>query len=659
MRPYVSVVIPAYNRPDDLRRAVSSVLAQTFRDFEIIVVDDLSREPIAAALEDFRDERLSVVRHKVNLGDGGARNTGVANAQGDWIAFLDDDDTWVPEKLERQLRFMQTCAPEADASGTDFICPDGSVHRISEIARKNGIDYVVLHWEGLVPSTWLVKREVFEKVGYFDTNFRRAVDWEWILRFYQKGLKLVVVPEALMIYAGWHCANPRDAAAYVKRVGDKHRDALRRIASPVHLVYFEVFQTREFARVALGAGRRGEAATHLLRMSGHLARAMKLDPMMTMRYAVEAVASKAGSNLRKGASVKRNISKVNKGRGELNEQGKNTINANTRFVSHVDQKSGLADVAGMAKMGPTVSVVLPTFNRPNDLRQAVVSVLAQTYRDFEFIVVDDCSREPIAGVLADLEDPRLIILRHDANKGEGGARNTGIAKSRGEWIAFLDDDDTWLPEKLERQLQYITFRAPGADAVATDFLVTGKGVCNISDVLSKRSVDFILLHWEGLLPSTWMVRREVFNKVGGFDTSLRRAADWEWLLRFYLKGLKLAIVPEALTQYSGWHSSNLMEDVACVKRVADMHRDALRKIAPPLDFEFFEIYQSREFAREALGSGRLGEAVFHRLQLAKHLTRAMSLAPISTIDYAANGIAKKARSGFRKLWAGVVTLNPS
>ncbi len=101
---------------------------------------------------------------------------------------------------------------------------------------------------------------------------------------------------------------------------------------------------------------------------------------------------------------------------------------------------------------PLVSVIIPTYKRPALLRRSVMSVLAQTYANLELIVVDDCSPDETPEVMGAFTDPRVRYIRLETNQKAGRARNAGIAAARGELIAFQDDDDLWLIEKLERQV---------------------------------------------------------------------------------------------------------------------------------------------------------------------------------------------------------------
>jgi glycosyltransferase involved in cell wall biosynthesis len=118
--PKVSAVIPTYNRAQFLERAIRSVLDQTFQDFEIVVVNDASPDEGAtdAVVKDFRDPRIKYFRHETNKGIGATRNTGVLNSSGEYIAFLDDDDAWLPQKLALQCRLLTTRLLWARYTGT-------------------------------------------------------------------------------------------------------------------------------------------------------------------------------------------------------------------------------------------------------------------------------------------------------------------------------------------------------------------------------------------------------------------------------------------------------------------------------------------------------------------------------------------------------------
>ena len=102
---------------------------------------------------------------------------------------------------------------------------------------------------------------------------------------------------------------------------------------------------------------------------------------------------------------------------------------------------------------PTVTVVIPTYNRANLLGRSIRSVIGQTYGDFELIIVDDGSTDSTAEIAASFDDERVKYIRREQNGGVGAARNTGIKAAIGKFVAFNDHDDEWLPDKLERQMK--------------------------------------------------------------------------------------------------------------------------------------------------------------------------------------------------------------
>ena len=169
---------------------------------------------------------------------------------------------------------------------------------------------------------------------------------------------------------------------------------------------------------------------------------------------------------------------------------------------------------------PQVSVVIPTYNRASVLGRAITSVLNQTFHDLECIIVDDGSTDQTTQVVAGFEDPRLRLLRLPVNRGVGHARNVGIQSARGELIAFLDSDDEWLSQKLERQAACLR--------ECEDSLATGVYCrCVVRDGLTDRTwieprvvyggdvFQYLLGGWNLPTTSLFLVERRPLLEVGG------------------------------------------------------------------------------------------------------------------------------------------------
>ncbi|HUO76525.1 MAG TPA: glycosyltransferase family 2 protein [Thermodesulfovibrionales bacterium] len=197
---------------------------------------------------------------------------------------------------------------------------------------------------------------------------------------------------------------------------------------------------------------------------------------------------------------------------------------------------------------PTVSVIIPTFNRSQTIGRAIQSVLAQTFQDFEIIIVDDASTDGTKTIVEGLCGPLVRYLRHERNQGAAAARNTGISAAHGIYLAFLDSDDEWLPEKLSIQVTLLDDQSAGLDLSCSSFIL----VTNESEreyIQTARPDWFKRLLWTcDLGPgSTLVVRRECADRVGFLDEKLSRLEDWDWLLRLSKKHT-IAVVEKPLSR---------------------------------------------------------------------------------------------------------------
>lgn len=187
-RDYVSVIIPTWNRADKLARSVKSVLDQTHGALELIVVDDASTDDTERVVSGFNDNRIIYHRLEENGGAGRARNEGVMLAQYDLIAFQDSDDEWIPEKLEKQVSYMQAhpafsmvyCKFRNIVNGSDSF---DVFSRFSGGNMEGDIFSDLLSRNTIGTPTVLVKREAFISCGGFDITYRCLEDWECFLRF--------------------------------------------------------------------------------------------------------------------------------------------------------------------------------------------------------------------------------------------------------------------------------------------------------------------------------------------------------------------------------------------------------------------------------------------------------------------------------------------
>jgi GT2 family glycosyltransferase len=211
-------------------------------------------------------------------------------------------------------------------------------------------------------------------------------------------------------------------------------------------------------------------------------------------------------------------------------------------------------------MKPRVSVVIPAFNRWRLLAEAIDSVLAQSYRDFELIVVDDGSSDATASELAKLASRLQFFVTE--RRGVSAARNLGVSQSRGHYIAFLDSDDLWLNSKLERQTRFMD-EHPEFHICQTDEIWIRNGVrVNPRSIHQKPSGDIFSRSLELCLvsPSAVMMTKALFERTGGFDEAFPVCEDYELWLRISAQH-QVALVPDRLTIKRGGHADQLSRSV--------------------------------------------------------------------------------------------------
>lgn len=268
----ISVILPTHNRAALLPRAVDSVLAQTYREFELIIVDDASTDNTQAVLEAYRDDpRVRILRCETNLGGSGARNHGIAHARGAYIAFQDSDDFWMPHKLEAQLAVLKA-KPEAglcychalyyrahkdDSHPRDcYLLPSRDFDRLSgdmsgEVLKRNPASTQMI----------LVRRAALERAGGFDQSFRRFQDWDLVIRLAQVTEFAFVHDPLVVVYEtpGNISSVQINDAIFRAAILEKYKDLFRK--------YPQIRSRQNYiaARVWQECGEHGRAIRHLSR----------------------------------------------------------------------------------------------------------------------------------------------------------------------------------------------------------------------------------------------------------------------------------------------------------------------------------------------------------------------------------------------------------
>jgi glycosyltransferase involved in cell wall biosynthesis len=265
---------------------------------------------------------------------------------------------------------------------------------------------------------------------------------------------------------------------------------------------------------------------------------------------------------------------------------------------------------------PKISVVIPVYNGAKTIQETIQSVLQQTFTDFEIIAIDDGSQDETVEVVKSIGDPRVQIFSYP-NGGLAESRNRGIARARGEFIAFLDADDLWTPDKLEAQLKALEANPKVAVAYSwtdyidehSQFLYSGRHGTFNGDVYAQLLIDNFLENG-----SNPLIRKQALTEVGGFDSSINTAADWDMWLRLAKHFYFVAVAqPQILYRVStrSMSANILNQEAQCLKAIdrafeqapeslKSLKQQSLINLYKYLTFKALEGYPSRKNGMAAM-----------------------------------------------------------
>ena len=260
---------------------------------------------------------------------------------------------------------------------------------------------------------------------------------------------------------------------------------------------------------------------------------------------------------------------------------------------------------------PHVTVVMAAFNAGRFLTEGIVSVLTQTYHDFELIVVDDASTDETSLVLQKFDDPRLRIIRHERNLGAASSRNEALLAARGELIAIMDADDVCAPTRLEKQVKFLddnpTIGLVGC-GVYEIIDETGRLLCTSSLPNENDAIQQAIMEWWCFLHSSIMFRKSLYERVGGYRAVFEPAEDQDFVLRV-LEHTRAHNLCERLVRYrlNSKGLSVLGNVYASELREAIIRLTRLRRLGKPenLDFEMprlLELRKSRKSSGDSAGT---------------------------------------------------------
>ena len=518
--PLVSVVIPVANAEEFIEDAIHSVLQQTYCNLELIVVDDSSDDNTATIackiMRNFPWTRL--IRLSCRSGVAAARNAGIKACKGAFIATLDADDIWMPDKIAYQTATMIAAGETVGMvyCWTRRIYVDGwpAEKDVKKIVIEGDIAPHLMG-NGFTGggSTPLFRREIVEEVGGYDTSlFKQGIQGAEDIDFYLRVAKKTMVALVPMQLVDYRVApNSMSSNSLVSLrssfVARKRFKELRK----------EGYLEKKYAALCFYQSKFRPRLSEQ-RKDGLEQYAKELDPRVKYRA--------IWVRILVAALVRQSIFTVRTSIGKADRSLSDTFAYSLSSEPVEDHSSTL------------VSIVIPAFNMEPYVRQTIRSALNQTHAHIEVLIIDDCSTDATVLAAKELEkkDSRVSTHRLSHNSGVCVTRNEGLHKSHGKYVVFLDADDVLLPTAIEGLLNAIAEKPESAIAYGGRVHIDAQGqvLCNVLTALT-RSIDvpgegFISRNLVGC-GSGALILRSAALLVGGYDESLREThgeicADW-------------------------------------------------------------------------------------------------------------------------------------
>lgn len=290
---------------------------------------------------------------------------------------------------------------------------------------------------------------------------------------------------------------------------------------------------------------------------------------------------------------------------------------------------------------PAVSAIITTFNRERFLGAAIESVLSQTYRDFELLVLDNSSADGTAAIVARRTDPRIRYVRHRPLT-IAAARNLGLREARGEFVAFLDDDDEWLPPKLEHQVAALRRGSQSLGLVYGGFTwIDERGVEARTHLPTLRGRILTDLLWQRDAftgsASNPMMRAAALTTLGGFNEALVTSEDWELYLRL-AERFEVEYVPEVFVRIRTHRGVRLGDRIDEARRVEEI---VLSRYGPGMNARLRSFYL-RKIGGKLCRTGAVREG-------RARIREAIAVDPLNPLAYAQYGLSFLGSSAYGRV----------
>lgn len=513
MEPKVSVIMPIYNAEKYVKETIEGILNQSFEDFELLLINDQPTDKTMEIVKSIKDIRIRIIENDRNRGIAYSRNRGLEEARGEYIALMDDDDLTDRERLALEVDFLDEHS-DIDVIGGRSIYIDENNQIQSQTA------FMLTD-----PNYIRAQMMFFCPMANSSTMFRKSVIDAYKIRYQE------------------NCLGMEDYRFWIEVSLHAKITNLQKT-----FLYWRMSQTGETTRVRENKQEERRKLFAQLQIYGLEANGFRLTEKEKEIFTESFEESKSiiFKDLGRLYNVLRKLSTqaYNFNLSFADEMRYTCRNYYLEMVrrNHITNKEGLKKEGfshGQGDRHVKVSVIIPTYNRADKLIYSVNSVLAQSYKNFEVLVIDDCSTDNTKEAIKQLEDKwpgKIFYYKLEKNSGPAKARNFGVMKADGEYIAFHDDDDEWHPDKLEIQMDKM-LHDTSIDMVFGQMARYQDGkfvniVCDKFDWYHLKENFFQKLLMENYIGApTILMKKEAFVRLGGFSEEIPSLEDWELAIR--------------------------------------------------------------------------------------------------------------------------------
>lgn len=492
--PLVSVLMPAYNAEKYISQAIESILDQTFKDFEFIIVDDASTDGTWEIMKQYAevDKRIHIFQNKTQLGIARARNHLIKWSRGTYIVWQDADDVSLPYRLHEQYSFMEKHPKVGIVGGFLHFFDDKGNQSIRKYALDDKtIRSRIFYFSPVAQPAAMIRRECFEKCGYLNSKYIVASDLDMSFRIGKK-YKFANIQKTVIYYR----IHPSSITSQKISANELTTLSIRNLYQ----------KTKQYKM---------SAANKIFNLLQYF-----------FIYIIPPQIKREVFNLLRNHKVdKVYISK-------------------THFHLIKDHHS--------APTLPLVSILMPAYNAEKYIGEAIESILNQTFKNFELVISDDCSTDNTWGIIQEYAKKNRRIIAYRNRKNIKSCLNyiKAMNLAKGRYLAIMDNDDISYPDRIERQFKFLE-RHPEVGIVGGAMeIIDGYG-----NYIAKRRYHLIdkkirkhIFKYSPFSHPLVMIRKSVLEQVGYYNPSYAPADDYDLYFRIG-KISKFANLPDVLLKY--------------------------------------------------------------------------------------------------------------